>query len=144
VEQELHIRIKLIAKSSNPHVRIGSERNFGVVFSIFFLILCIYPLMNGNATNFNFLILFIITIIITLFRPRWLYWPNRVWFKFGLFIGNFVSPIVMSMIYFSILTPIGLALKLCGKDLLNERLDKNKSSYWIKRKTPIRSMKDQF
>ena len=134
----------MITQSSNPHVHIGSERNFGVVFSIFFLILGIYPLMNGNVPKVTFLILFIITTIITLFIPRWLYWPNRLWFKFGLFIGNIVSPIVMSLIYFFIFTPIGLVLKLCGKDLLNERLDKNKSSYWIKRETPIRSMRDQF
>ena len=100
--------------------------------------------MNGNAPKVTFLILFIITTVITWLSPRWLYWPNKLWFKFGLIMGNIVSPIVMSLIYFSILTPIGLVLKLCGKDLLNERLDKNKSSYWNKRKNPIRSMRDQF
>jgi large-conductance mechanosensitive channel len=76
--------------------------------------------------------------------PKILSLPNKLWFKFGIFLGSIITPIVMAFVYFATVLPIGLIMRLLGKDLLKQKLDKNAKSYWIERKDPIGSMKNQF
>jgi hypothetical protein len=77
-------------------------------------------------------------------KPQILSIPNRLWFKLGLGLGAFVAPVIMVLIYFTTVVPIGLLMRLMGKDLLKQKLDRNVKSYWIERSEPIGSMKDQF
>jgi hypothetical protein len=70
--------------------------------------------------------------------------PNKLWFKFGIFLGSIIAPIVILIVYFITVIPTGLIMRLLGKDLLRQKLDKNTKSYWIERREPIGSMKNQF
>ena len=69
---------------------------------------------------------------------------HEIWHKFGILLGNIVSPIVMGILFFAVVTPTGLILRIFGKDLLGKKFDKEKKSYWVKRETPVGSMKRQF
>ena len=96
----------------------GSERSFGVVFTIVFTIIALYPLLNGNEPFFIVGGLATLTLVITLVRPSLLKTPNILWFKFGLALGSVVSPVVLFLIYLTTLFPIGLIWKVVGKDPL--------------------------
>ena len=76
--------------------------------------------------------------------PKTLIVPNKLWFKLGMLLGAIVSPIIMGVIFFLTVTPIGIIMRLFGKDVLNQRIEKSAKSYWIKRKEPMSSMKNQF
>ena len=69
---------------------------------------------------------------------------NKLWFRFGLFLGKIISPIIMGVIFFLVVTPIGLLMRFFGKDVLNLKLNKKKSSYWIEKNGPKSKMKNQF
>ncbi len=122
----------------------SSEKSFGVVFSIVFLIVALYPLINSESLRIWALVVSIIFFLLAFLAPKILVLPNKLWFKFGLLIGSIVAPIVMTLIYFVTVLPTGLIMRLLGKDLLNQKLDKNAKSYWIERKQPMGSMKNQF
>jgi hypothetical protein len=122
----------------------SSEKSFGVVFSIVFLIVALYPLLTSAGLHSWALVVSIIFLLLAFLAPKILVLPNKLWFKFGLLIGSIVAPIVMSLIYFITVVPTGLFMRLLGKDLLKQKLDKNAKSYWIERKEPIGSMKNQF
>ena len=122
----------------------SSEKSFGLVFSIFFLIVALYPLLTSSSLRMWALVLSIIFLLLAVLAPKILVLPNKLWFKFGLLIGSIVAPIVMSLVYFVTVVPTGLFMRLLGKDLLKQKLDKNAKSYWIERKEPIGSMKNQF
>ena len=122
----------------------SSEKSFGVVFSIVFLIVSLYPLINSESLRIWALIVSIIFFLLAFLAPKILVLPNKLWFKFGLLIGSIVAPIVMAFVYFVTVLPTGLIMRLLGKDLLKQKLDKNAKSYWIERKEPMGSMKNQF
>lgn len=127
--------MKIINKTTN--------KNFGIVFFVFFLILSIYPVLNNKIINFWFLSISFIFLILGLLNSNLLSPLNRTWFKFGIYLGKFVSPIVMGAVFFLVVTPISLIMKIFNKDILN--LKKNtKETYWIKKNGPISKMKNQF
>ena len=127
----------------NSDVKISSNRSFGVVFCIFFAIISFYPLINGGNLKIWFLFISLIFLILGLISSEILTPLNKLWFRFGLFLGKIVSPIVMAVIFFLVVTPTGLFMKLLRKDLLNLRYN-NDQSYWIKKDGPESKMKNQF
>ena len=123
----------------------SSEKSFGVVFSIVFLIVSLFPpLINSEGLRIWALFVSIIFFLLAFLAPKILVLPNKLWFKFGLLIGSIVAPIVMAFVYFVTVLPTGLIMRLLGKDLLKQKLDKNAKSYWVKRSEPMGSMKNQF
>jgi hypothetical protein len=125
------------------NIKIGSNRSFGIIFFIFFFILSIYPIFKDESVKIWLLVLAIIFLTLGLLNSPILSPLNKIWFKLGIFLGNFVSPIVMGIVFFIIITPTSFIMKALGKDLLNLKKNNNKS-YWIK-KSPIKSkMKNQF
>ena len=122
----------------------SSEKSFGVVFSIVFLIVALYPLINSEGLRVWAIAVSIIFLLFAFLAPKILVLPNKFWFKFGLLLGSIVAPIVMAFVYFVTVLPTGLIMRLLGKDLLKQKLDKNAKSYWIKRTEPMGPMKNQF
>ena len=125
------------------NIKLPSNRNFGIVFAIVFLIISLWPLLNQNEIRFWSLIVSIIFLTLGLINSKLLLPLNKIWFKFGIFLGNFIAPIVMGVIYFFVVTPTGLIMKMLGKDLLNLKKS-NKDSYWIKKDNSNNSLKNQF
>ncbi len=103
----------------------SSEKSFGVVFSIVFLIVALYPLINSESLRIWALVVSIIFFLLAFLAPKILVLPNKLWFKFGILIGSIVAPIVMTLVYFVTVLPTGLIMRLLGKDLLKQKLDKN-------------------
>ena len=122
----------------------SSEKSFGVVFSIVFLIVALYPLITSAGLRIWALVVSIIFFLLAFLAPKILVLLNKLWFKFGLLIGSIVAPIVITLVYFVTVVPTGLIMRLLDKDLLKQKLDKNAKSYWIERKEPMGSMKNQF
>ncbi len=125
-------------------IQIGSNRNFGLVFFIVFLLIAIWPLLDGEIIRIWSLSISIIFLILGLINSKILTPLNKIWFKFGLFLGSIISPIVMGVVFFLVITPIGIFMKLLGKDLLNNKYDNKKKSYWIDREKTKSTMKQQF
>ncbi len=127
----------------NNNIKINSNRSFGIVFFILFLLISFYPLLNGENIRVWSLIISLIFLVLGIFNSKILSPLNRTWFKFGIFLGKIVSPIIMGIIFFAVVTPTGIVMRLFKKDLLNLKLNNNKS-YWMK-KTDVKSkMKNQF
>jgi len=131
-------------QTSHIHTERSSEKSFGVIFSIVFLIVSLYPLFNSEGLRIWALLASTIFFLLAYVAPKILSLPNKLWFKFGLLIGSIIAPILMALVYFITVLPIGLILRLLGKDLLKLRIDKNTKSYWIERSEPVGSMKQQF
>ena len=104
--------------------KIGSNRSFGIVFSIFLLIVGLWPLLNENNPRVWALVISLIFLILGLFNSKLLGPLNRLWIKFGELLGRIISPIVMGIVYFFVVTPIGLVMRLFKKDLLNLKFSK--------------------
>ncbi len=124
-------------------VKKSSNRSFGIVFFVLFLLIAIYPFTYEGEIRIWSLIISGIFLILGLFDSKILSPLNKIWFKFGLFLGIIVSPLIMGIIFFFVVTPIGFTMRLLGKDLLNLKYNKNKS-YWIKKNGPKSKMKNQF
>jgi hypothetical protein len=122
----------------------SSPKSFGIVFSIVFLIIAIYPLINSENFRIWALIVSTIFLLLAFALPKMLILPNKLWFKLGILLGSIIAPIVMALVYFVTVLPTGLIMRLLGKDLLKQKLDKNVKSYWIERSEPMGSMKNQF
>ena len=127
----------------NTEIRISSNKSFGVVFFIVFLIVSIYPLINNGELRIWSLITAIIFLILGLINSKILTPLNKLWFKFGLLLGKVVSPLIMGIIFFLVVTPTALIMRIIGKDLLNLKFN-NKKSYWIEKTGPKSKMKNQF
>ena len=123
--------------------KISSNRSFGILFSIVFAAIAFWPLLNLGEIRVWSVIVSSIFLLLGLINSKLLYPLNFVWVKFGELIGKVVAPLVMALIFFIILTPIGLFLRLIGKDLLNIKLNQNKT-YWIKRDKEPGPMNRQF
>jgi large-conductance mechanosensitive channel len=123
-------------------IKIGSNKSFGTVFFIVFTLIGLYPLLKGGNLNIISILIGIIFLILGILNSRFLTPLNKIWFKFGLLLGQIISPVVMGIIFFLVVTPIAFIMRILGKDVL--RLKKNNNSYWIK-KTDLKSkMKNQF
>jgi len=134
----------MIDSKSYFKIKISSEKNFGIVFGLIFLIIASYPLFLGKNINLWALFVSIIIFILSFFFPKYLVLPNRIWNKIGLLLGLIISPIIMLMIFVLTFLPIGLFFKLIGKDLINQKIDLKRKSYWIDRKNKLESLKKQF
>ena len=127
----------------NTELKIGSNKSFGIVFFIVFLLVAIYPLINNSEIRIWSLITAVIFLILGLTNSKVLTPLNKLWFKFGLLLGKVVSPLIMGIIFFLVVTPTGLIMRIIGKDLLNLKFN-NKKSYWIEKTGPKSKMKNQF
>ena len=124
-------------------IKISSNRSFGVVFFIVFLLIAIYPLLKGNELRIWSLIISFSFLGLGLINSKLLTPLNKLWYKFGLLLGKFISPLIMGIIFFVVVTPIGIIMRLLKKDLLNLKFNDQKS-YWIKKTGPKSKMKNQF
>jgi hypothetical protein len=124
-------------------IKIDSNRNFGIVFFFVFLLIALYPLINNQDIRLWSLTISIVFLILGIFDSKILNPLNKLWFKIGIFLGKIVSPLIMGIIFFLVVTPIGLLMRLMGKDLLNLKYNHNKS-YWIVKDGPKSKMKNQF
>ena len=125
-------------------IKLSSNRSFGIVFFIVFLLIAIYPLINQGEVRIWSLIISSLFLLLGLLNSKILTPLNKLWFRFGLFLGKIISPIIMGVIFFLVVTPIGLLMRLFGKDVLNLKLNKKKNSYWIEKVGPKSKMKNQF
>ena len=125
-------------------IKMSSNKSFGIVFFVFFLILSLYPLLNKEKLNLLFLIFSITFLILGILNSKILTPLNKVWFKFGIILGKIISPIIMGIIFFLVVTPIGLLMKILGKDLLKLKYNKKDNTYWIEKNGPKSKMKNQF
>ena len=124
-------------------IKISTNKSFGIVFFIVFLLIALYPLIKHENIRLWSLIIAVVFLILGLINSKILTPLNLIWFKFGIFLGKIVSPIILALIFFFVVTPTGLILRLMGKDVINLKYNKNKS-YWIEKSEPKSSMKDQF
>ncbi len=127
----------------NKESKLPSNKSFGIVFFILFLIVSLYPLINGDSIRIWSLIISIFFLALGLMNSKILTPFNKLWFEFGILLGKIVSPLVMGIIFFLVVTPIGLTMRLFGKDVLNLKYNKKKS-YWIEKNGPKSKMKNQF
>ena len=121
----------------------SSNKSFGLVFFTVFLIIAIYPILKNGDIKIWSLVISFFFLVLGLINSKILTPLNKIWFKFGLFLGKIVSPIIMGFIFFVVVTPIGLLMKIFKKDLLSLKFN-NKKSYWIEKKDPKSKMKNQF
>ena len=124
-------------------IKISSNRSFGIVFFTVFSIIALYPLIFGGEIRIWSISISLIFLILGLLNSNVLSPLNKIWFKFGIVLGKMISPIVMGIIFFFIVTPIAITMRLLRKDLLNLKYNKEKS-YWIEKKGPKSKMKNQF
>ena len=120
-----------------------TNRNFGLTFFIVFLIVSIWPLLYNEQIRIWSLIVGFIFLILGLINSKILTPLNKIWFKFGIILGKLVSPVVMGIVFFFVVTPISIIMKIFGKDLLNLKYN-NQKSYWLEKSGPKSKMKNQF
>ena len=124
-------------------IKIGSNRSFGIVFFFVFLLIALYPLIKNQDIRLWSLTISVVFLTLGIFNSKILNPLNKLWFKIGIFLGKIVSPLIMGIIFFLVVTPTGLLMRLLGKDLLNLKFNNNKS-YWIEKDGPKSKMKNQF
>tara|TARA_B100000902_G_C27157936_1_gene837196 strand:- start:200 stop:586 length:387 start_codon:yes stop_codon:yes gene_type:complete len=121
----------------------SSNRSFGLVFFVVFLLIGIYPLLKEGDLRLWSLVISLIFFILGILDSRFLSPLNKLWFKFGILLGKIISPLIMAIIFFLVVTPTGIIMRLLGKDLLNLKFNNNKS-YWIEKSNLKSKMKNQF
>ena len=124
-------------------IKISSNRSFGIVFFVVFSLIALYPLTYSGEIRIWSAIISIIFLVLGLLNSKILAPFNKLWFKFGILLGKIISPIIMGIIFFFVVTPIGLIMRILGKDVLNLKYNKNQS-YWIEKNGPKSKMKNQF
>ena len=124
--------------------KIGSNKSFGIVFSIFFTIIALWPILKDENIRIWAIIIAFTFLLISFLKPELLNRLNKIWSEFGILLGKIISPIVMAFVFFVIITPMAILMRLIGKDLLNKKITKSAKSYWIKRSQMIGTMKNQF
>ncbi len=124
--------------------KISKKNNitFGILFFILFLIISLYPLKSGGFIRIWSVVLSSVFLIITIIKPNLFTFLNKLWIQFGILLGKIISPIVMGLVFFFVVTPIGILMKILKKDIMG--LKRRKSSYWINREDKLQSMKKQF
>tara|TARA_Y100000590_G_scaffold242571_1_gene272610 strand:- start:615 stop:1007 length:393 start_codon:yes stop_codon:yes gene_type:complete len=124
-------------------IKMSSNRSFGILFFIVFVIIGLWPLLNDADIRIWSILLSLVFLILGIFNSKILTPFNRIWVRFGIILGTIIAPFVMGLVFFIVITPIGIIMRLLGKDLLNIKYS-NKISYWIKRDKNIGPMKKQF
>jgi len=124
-------------------VKIGSNKNFGIVFFIVFLFISIYPILSDGNLRLWSLVISVLFLILGMLNSKILTPLNKMWFRFGIFLGRIISPIIMGIIFFLVVVPIGYLMRLFKKDVLNLKFNDNKS-YWVNNNGPKSKMKNQF
>ena len=127
----------------NKNIKLPSNKSFGIVFFIVFFLVSIYPVLNSGDIRIWSIVVSLIFLILGLLNSFILSPLNKLWFKFGILLGSIVSPIVMGIVFFAVVTPTSLIMKLLNKDLLGLKKS-NKQSYWIERSKIKSKMKNQF
>ena len=127
----------------HKNIKIGSNRSFGFVFFVVFFVISLWPILSENEIRIWSLILSVIFLILGILNSKILTPLNKVWFRFGIFLGNFIAPIVMGIVFFLVVTPTGILMKLFKKDLINLKKNNDKT-YWVEKKETTSSMKKQF
>ena len=127
----------------HKNIKISSNRSFGFVFFVVFLLIAIYPILKNENIRIWSLIISIIFLVLGILKSKLLTPFNKIWFKFGLLLGKIISPIIMSIIFFGVVTPTAILMKLLRKDLLNLKFNNNKT-YWIEKNSSKSQMKNQF
>tara|TARA_S200000501_G_scaffold308595_1_gene298171 strand:+ start:587 stop:976 length:390 start_codon:yes stop_codon:yes gene_type:complete len=127
----------------NKDIKISSNRSFGLVFFVLFLIIGLWPLINNNEIKIWSIAISVVFLVLGLLNSKLLLPLNKLWFKFGLLLGKIISPLVMGIIFFLVVTPIGYLMRMLKKDLLNLKFNDEKS-YWIEKNEPKSKMKNQF
>ena len=129
--------------NNKNNIKLGSNRSFGIVFFVVFLLIALYPLtFSGGIIIWSVIISFIF-LVLGLLNSKILTPLNKLWFMFGIFLSKIISPLIMGIIFFLVVTPIGLIMRIFGKDVLNLKYNKNQS-YWIEKSGPKSKMKNQF
>ena len=123
--------------------KLPSNRNFGIVFFVVFLLIALYPLSLSKHIAIWSLLISLIFLILGLINSKILTPLNKLWFKFGIFLAKIISPLIMGFIFFLVVTPTGLLMRFFRKDVLKLKFRKVKS-YWIEKKGPKSQMKNQF
>ena len=129
------------------HAEGSSNRVFGLVFAVAFLVIAAWPLMQGETLRWWASGVAAALALIAVFKPALLGGLNRLWIKFGVLLGKVVSPVALGVLFYGVLTPLGAAMRLTGKDPLRRKRDHDAASYWIPRKPPgppPDSMTNQF
>ena len=125
-------------------VKISSNRSFGFLFFIVFLAISLWPLKSQEDLRLWAFILALIFFVLGILNSKFLTPLNKLWMKFGIFLGSIVSPFVMGVVFFMVVTPVGLIMRFLGKDLLRIKKSKFVSTYWISREKQNNTMKRQF
>ena len=122
----------------------SSNRSFGLLFFIVFIAVGLWPLIKGEAVNIYLILISLFFLILGLINSKILSPFNKAWIKFGEILGLIIAPIIMALVYFIILTPISIIVRMLGKDLLGLKFLKKQDTYWMKRKKKLGTMKKQF
>lgn len=125
-------------------VSINSEKNFGIVFSFFFIIVFSYYAFFKDKNFYWLIYVSFFFLLFSFIKPNIFYLPNKIWFKIGIILGYIITPIILFIMFYFIITPYGFVVKIFKKNLLNKKIDKNKKTYWITRNSSINTMKDQY
>ena len=128
---------------NSKDIKIGSNKSFGIVFAVVFSLIALWPLIKGNEIRLWSLIISIIFLTLGLLNSKILTPLNKLWFKLGILLGNFIAPIIMGITFFFVVTPTGIIMKLLRKDLIKLKKN-NDESYWIEKKDIKSSMKNQY
>ena len=128
---------------NNSKIKIGSNKSFGIVFFTVFFIISIWPLLSANEIRYWSLVISVVFLILGIINSKILTPLNKVWFKIGILLGSIISPIIMGIIFFLVVTPTSIIMKILGKDLLNLKKNNN-DSYWIQKNNQNSKMKNQY
>ena len=142
VQQDSHENL-----TTKDEVKSGSDKSFGLVFGVVFAVIGLRPLLNVQPIRFWALVVSVLLVLLSYALPQILAPFNRLWFLFGRLLHKIVNPIVMGLIFYTTVTPIGLILRLLGKRPIPVKFDPDIESYWIKREPPgptPESMSQQF
>ena len=125
-------------------INIKNKNNitFGILFFILFLVIGLYPLKSDGVIKIWSIFLSLVFLIITFIKPNLFTFLNKLWIKFGILLGKIISPIIMGLVFFLVVTPVGIFVRILKKDVMG--LKGEKSSYWINREDKLQSMKRQF
>ena len=127
---------------SSINIKRKNNITFGILFFIFFLIVGLYPLISNEPIRIWSIIVSLVFLTVTIIKPNLFTFLNKLWIKFGILLGKIISPIVMGLVFFFVVTPIGIFVKILKKDVMGLKI--GESSYWITREDKIQSMKKQF
>ena len=125
-------------------IKISSNRSFGITFFVVFLIISLWPLLNEESLRIWSISISFIFLFLGLINSNLLLPLNKIWFKFGIFLGSIFAPIAMGIVFFVVVTPIGIVMRLFGKDILKRKFNNKEKSYWVYRDKNKSSMKNQF